>query len=553
VDGKTQGIQLNANMKYKEQVNTETGEKRWVLDEGAEQPQQNILEKIGGFLSPIASKTSQIIGGTLGLKSRASQEAEESQRKAEEMNRMLIGRAQTALPEQKEDLLGASRSISQNLGQVSQERLAGAQQAVPIDTETFSPVKQGVGTALELGALLAPGIGAKGLQVTKGTSILKSLAGAGIKKAVTRGAVTGASTAGLTALAHTLSEDENIEAGRVITSGILGGLTGGAIAGSFALGSKMFKKLTEWLPVVQRRIGTKIPVGEYRNALADANEMAKETLTKGKYGTMAEEISEGKFKGTPPGTYKGLKKWLVDMFGVADDELSKQTVNTVFSIDDIAQGEQQEVVKKNLQSFLDGIKIRLEFEGGRGKDVVFKADKYKPTIDALLAGEQIPFADLNMLRRAIDASRRATHKAMQKSGATLVEKSGDKAVSIMNTSNLIRDALRYKSPEDVAKLFDMQSFALSFIDRFDRSIASYERRLIPSRWEMTILAGAGFAGGAPLAGAAGIGTAAYRAPQIPGVQKFLYGLGQKAQKVAPAVTGLEQLLRKGTAVGAGRM
>ncbi len=60
-------------------------------------------------------------------------------------------------------------------------------------------------------------------------------------------------------------------------------------------------------------------------------------------------------------------------------------------------------------------------------------------------------------------------------------------------------------------------------------------------------------GGAPFAGPAALGTAAYRLPQLPGVQKFLYGAGQAGQKIAPAVSGLEQLLGKGAAVGAGRL
>lgn len=506
-----------------------------------EQPQQNIFQKLGGFLAPVAARTSQIIGGTLGLKSRAAQEAEESQRRAEEMNRALISRAQAAPPEQRESLLGASRDISGRLGQISQERFAGAQQAVPIDPETWSPVKQGVGTAAELGALMFPTIGPKG---------------AGVGKAILRGAATGVPTAGLTALGRTLSEDETVNTNKVITSSLLGGLTGGAVAGGFALGSQVFKKITEWLPVVKRRTGLKIPIGETRTALKEADEMARETLTKGKYGTMAEQISAGEFKGTPPGSYKGLKKWLSGIFSIADDELSRQTVDTAFTIDDIVQGEQQKIFRKNLEGFLKGLGVRLEFEGGKGKDIIFKAEKYQPTIEALLNGEQVPFADLNLLRRGLDASRNATFRAMQKSGTSLAEKSGNKTVSMINTANLMRDALRSQSPEGVAELFDMQSFALSNLNRMDKVISSYQKSLLPSRWEMTILAGAALGQattGIPIAGPAAVGTAAYRLPQMPQVQKFLYGAGQAGQRAAPAVSGLEQLLRKGATVGAGRL
>jgi len=542
-NGKIQEMKLNANMRYKEQVNTRTGERRWVpVEEGIPQAQQNIFEKIGGFLTPIASKTSQIIGGTLGLKSRAAQEAEESQRKAEEMNRALIGRARVAPPEQKETLLRASRDISGRLGQISQERLASAQQAIPIKRpETWSPVKQGIGTAAELGAWMFPTIGPRG---------------AGIGRAFLRGATTGAPTAAMTALAQSLGKDETVKMNKIIGASLLGGITGGTISGGFALGNQVFKKFTEWLPVVQRRIGLKIPIKETRLALQEADDLAKETLTKGKFGTMAEEVSGGEFKGTPPGSYRGLKKWLIDMFSVADDELNKQTVNTTFSIDDIVQGKQQEIFKKNLKSFQKGLGLRLEFEGGKGKDVVFKSEKYKPIINALLRGERVSFADLNSLRRVLDASRKATFRTMQKSGISLSEKSGNRAVSMINTANLIRDALRSQSPEKVAELFDMQSFAMSLLNRMDRAISSYQKRLMPTRWEATILAGAALgeaATGIPLTGPATMGTVAYRLPKLPQVQKFLYGAGQVGQRAAPAASALEQFLRKGATIGAGRL
>ena len=518
----------------------------------AEQPQQNILQKIGGFLAPVATKTAQIAGGALGLRSKAAQEAEESQRRAEEMNRLLIGRAGTAPADERERMLGVSRSISGSLGQLSQERLAGAE-AIPVDTETWSPVKQGAGTALELGALLAPGIGAKGLQVTKGTSILKGLAGKGIEKAVARGAITGAPIAGLTALAHTLSEDERVEIGEVVGRSLLGGVLGGTVAGGFALGGQMFKKFTDFLPVVKRRIGLKIPIKETQTALEQADELARETLAKGKYGTMAEEISGGKFEGTPPGSYKGLKKWLGDMFNIADDEIKRKTVDTKFTIDDVVAGDYQATFRKNLETFQKELGARLEFEGGKGEPIVFKAERFKPIIKSLLDGESVSFNDLNKLRSALDLSRQATFRATEKSGASLSAKSGDKLVSMINTAHLLRDSLRHKSPDGVAALFDMESFSLSFLSKMDRAIASYQASLLPSRWETTIIAGAAGMGGAPFAGPAALGTAAYRLPQLPGVQKFLYGAGQAGQKIAPAVSGLEKLLGKGAAVGAGRL
>ena len=556
-------------MLYKEQVNTRTGERRWIPITGGEtattptttttptltpsyQPEetapaerQTLAQKIGGFLTPVASKTAQIIGGTLGLKSKAQQEAEESQRRAEEMNRLLIQRAKTASPEEKESLLRTSRGISTSLGDISQERLSAAEQAIPIKhPETWSPVKQGVGTAAELGAWLMPALGPKG---------------AGLGQSILRGMATGAPTAGLTALSQTLTEDENVQLNKVITNSLIGSLTGGGIQGAFSLGRSGFKYLTDYLPVVQRRIGLQIPVKETQKALEEADELARETLTKGKYGAKAEQISGGEFKGTPPGKYPALKNWLTDMFGVANKELGNKTVDVSLTIDDIIpEGKQRKVFEKNLERFKKGMELRLEFEGGRGKPIVFKSKKYAPTIDALLAGKPVPFDELNALRSAIDTSQQAMHQTMNKSGATLAEKSGEKAVSLANTANLIRDSLRYHATDDIAELYDIQSFALSFLNRFDKAMAAHQKRLLPSRWELTVLGGLTGGGmatmGSPaVGGVAALGTAAYRLPQLAQVQKFLYGLGKGGAKFAPTIRTVEDLLRKGATVGAGRL
>jgi hypothetical protein len=477
------------------------------------EPTSGFIDTLSKFLGG-TTRYGQALGGALGLRSEATQEAEESRRKAEEMNRLLIQRGQQATdPQERERLLATSRSISENLGGLGQQQLQQARDVIgmrPGEEEmsnlAFS-AKRGGQFAAEAAPAMAGATFGGGLNLFPGMA----QATTGLDKvgqAVLKGG-TGAGT--VSALGGAGREAENwkdlIE--NTATSGITGLVLGSVISGGLEAGSQTIGKISKELASLVRQRSLK-PERSLQK-IEDISDVAEFSLE----------------QGIKKGDWLSVRENATSLYKQADNELKKSLSGTSIGIDDVVGANQQ--AKSNLIDSLKFIPENLKKSPDVSKLV--KANKVNNIINNLTETGSISGDDWLYLKKAGDLLSSSIQSAASKGGTQISERSANSLVNLADSTNLIRNALKQVGPEGTVDLLKIQHYSNVIRGSADAAAVDFAMAKIPTTW--TIASGlggatAGYFAGGPILGVAGgvapwAGSAAMKSA---GVQQGAYDLGK---------------------------
>ena len=198
------------------------------------------FEKVTDFFAKTTSDTVSAIKEGIGHRKRVSQ-ANDEITQLQERNKEIIAEAKsTSNPLRKAELLEESRAISTRVGQVADEVEHGEKQflmSADISEKDIErgngqfAVRRGVGTALEVGAMLAPG-------TKEAKSLLKVGQAARGGERLARGAASGAITGTLGSGSRAAVEADTIQdAASQVVKGAAAGASIGALT-NFVLGKR---------------------------------------------------------------------------------------------------------------------------------------------------------------------------------------------------------------------------------------------------------------------------------------------------------------------------
>ncbi len=493
----------------------------------------------GGLLNTLlggVTRYGQAIGGGLGLRSRAQQEAEESQRRAEEMNRLLTQRAvQETDPQEQQRLLAASRSIGQNLSQLGQQQLESARRAIgmrPGEEEmsnlAFSG-KRGGQFAADVGSWMMPTLG----PATAGATGARA-----VGEAALRGGLTGGARSALAGLTH---EDIDFsDPVDVFEKASTSAITGLAVGAAISSGMEASRQTLGWgikrLSELARQHG-----------LAPKQKSAEVVRKATQFSLEPQGVGEGakeKFTGKD---YTGFKSWARSIYNNADRKLKSLLSNQTLGIDDVISDSQAQKNFITTQNF-----VANELSKSPDPKLVAEGRRVNAIIKNLSDSGQLSAKDWLELKKIGDHLTNTIQGTASRGGQQVSDRVGGNLVSLAQSSNVIRNALREVGPKGTEELLKTQHYATIIGQASDTAALRFDASKAPNlrtiSWILGGALGGGYVamGGNPLMGAA-IGATPFAVQlgiQSPQVQQAGYNLGDWLLKAGakPATQQTEQLV-----------